>query len=65
MFCYLYQRTLETNMNEMEISILNFSVWARIPTQFTLGEKITCMHTHIHIHLFDLNHVILGEKENR
>lgn len=39
MFCYLYQRTLETNMNEMEISILNFNIWARVPTQFTLGKK--------------------------
>lgn len=65
MFCYLYQRTLETNMNEMEISILNFSIWARIPTQFTLGEKTTFMHTHIHVYISDLNHVILGEKENR
>lgn len=52
-------------MNEMEISILNFSIWARIPTQFTLGEKTTFMHTHIHIYISDLNHVILGEKENR
>ena len=51
-------------MNEMEISILNFSIWARIPTQFALGgKKTTCMH--IHIYISDLNHVILGEKESR
>lgn len=53
----------ETNMNEMEISILNFSIWARIPTQFTLGKKPhSCTHTYI-AYISDLNHVILGEKK--
>ena len=45
MFCCLYPRTLETNVNEMEISTLNFSIRAGISTQFALGNT----HTYIPI----------------